>query len=290
MNKKIGALALFLVVLFAAGSLVLAKNDKSEEKSNNSAKLDKEIAKESKDDKASPSAVKTQEKMKTNNSGEDKSLKNSNMEMTNSMDESQVKKDKAEKIEKTSKKVSKTLKEVAMEEEEIAEELEELAEEQEETQDEIADSVKGIQKQNKVKTFLLGTDYKNLGQLRSSMVQNRNQIRQLIRLIDQTEDGENKTVLQEQLATMTQEREQIHTMITENEDTFSLFGWVFRSINGYEKQDSDDEAEEEELQDEVEEALEDYDENEDQGMMDEEDGMEDEEEGEMEEEELAPVI
>ena len=43
----------------------------------------------------------------------------------------------------------------------------------------------------------MGTDYKNLGQLRSSMVQNKNQIKQLIQVMTQVQSDENKLVLQE---------------------------------------------------------------------------------------------
>ena len=71
------------------------------------------------------------------------------------------------------------------------------------------------------------------------------------------QDGDNKTALQEQLELMVQERERINTIITEEEDSFSLFGWAFRLINGYEKlEDDEEEAEEEdELQAEIDEAL-----------------------------------
>ena len=129
-----------------------------------------------------------------------------------------------------------------------------LAEDQEAIQDEVIGAVEKIEKQNKAKVFLLGTDYKNLGQLRSTMVQNRNQIRQLIQLMDQVEDGENKLALQEQLSTMMEERTGIVALIEENESSFSLFGWAFRLMNGY-SNDSVDEAEEAELEEEVEEAL-----------------------------------
>ena len=157
--------------------------------------------------------------------------------------------------------VAKNLKSVAFSEEEIAEDLEELADAQEETGGKINASVEKIQEQNKTKAFLIGTDYKNLGQLRSEMVQNRNQIRQLTQLIGQTENEENRLILQEQLELMVQEREQINNFITESEESFSLFGWAFRLINGYEK-GVVDEDEEAELKAEVEEALEETEENE----------------------------
>jgi hypothetical protein len=114
--------------------------------------------------------------------------------------------------------------------------------------------MKKIENQNGFKKFLVGTDYKNLGQLRSSLAHNENQVRQLTRISEELEEGEEKEALQEQLMVLMQERERIKTVITENEEGFSLLGWVFRLMNGYPR-DSIDENEEAELEEEVAEAL-----------------------------------
>ncbi len=212
--------------------------------------------------------VVNQNKVKTQieNSGEDKNIKNSTREEL--IDSNSSKKDK--KIKEVGQKISKDLKDIADKEPELKNKLVKLADDLEENQEEVADSVKKFENKNKVKTFFAGTDYKNLGQLRSSMVQNGNQIRQLTQLIEQTEDEEIKTALQDQLMTMSQEREEINNFIKEEESTFSLFGWAFRLINGYPKETVD--AEEElTLQEEIEEALA---EDEEQGedVVDNEDG------------------
>jgi hypothetical protein len=114
--------------------------------------------------------------------------------------------------------------------------------------------MKKIENQNGFKKFLIGTDYKNLGQLRSSLAHNENQVRQLTQISEELEEGEEKEAIKEQLMTMMQERERIKSIITENEEGFSLLGWVFRLMNGY-PQDSIDENEEIELEQEVAEAL-----------------------------------
>ncbi|KKP78104.1 MAG: hypothetical protein A2271_02105 [Candidatus Moranbacteria bacterium RIFOXYA12_FULL_35_19] len=135
--------------------------------------------------------------------------------------------------------------------EEIAGELEEVAEETEETQDETVEAIEEVEQQNAFKKFLIGTDYKNLGQLRSSLVHNENQIRKLTRLSGSIEDGEVETAVTAQMTLLMQERERIKNIIMENEDGFSLLGWAFRLINGYPK-DSIDEQNEEALVQEVE--------------------------------------
>ncbi len=141
-----------------------------------------------------------------------------------------------------------------MTEEEVAEEMEEVAGETEKVQDETVEAINQVEKQNKFKKLLIGTDYKNLGQLRSSLVQNRNQIRQLARLSGVTEDEETQDIIEKQLTVLMQERERIKAVITENESGFSLLGWAFRLINGYPK-DSIDEQEEEAFENEVADVL-----------------------------------
>ncbi|MCK5080688.1 MAG: hypothetical protein KAQ63_00860 [Candidatus Moranbacteria bacterium] len=252
----VGAIGLFSLV-------AVAKNDKASAQSNAPQKdsVDKtkgQVVRNVEDDQAVNSNGKATQ-TSTNNAGEDKNLRNTisggdevEGEDVNGKGNSKAK--SADELKGSAAKVVKGLKDVAEDEPKIGKKLAGLAEDQEAIQDEVIGAVEKIEKQNKAKVFLLGTDYKNLGQLRSTMVQNRNQIRQLIQLMDQVEDGENKLALQEQLSTMMEERTGIVALIEENESSFSLFGWAFRLMNGY-SNDSVDEAEEAELEEEVEEAL-----------------------------------
>src|SRR4030042_2005937 len=113
----------------------------------------------------------------------------------------------------------------------IGEQVRVIAQEQEQSQEETADQIESIEKRNKVKTFLIGTNYKNIGAFRSEMVQVRNRIEKLTRLMEQAENEEDKTALQEQIQTMEQEATSIEAFLKANEDKFSLFGWVVKLFN-----------------------------------------------------------
>lgn len=136
----------------------------------------------------------------------------------------------------------------------VSNQIEAVVAVQQQTQTETVAAIEEVETRGKVKTFLVGTDYKNLGQLRSSLVHNRNQIRQLTQTMSRIQNQGEITLIQEQLATLMQERERIKTVITTNETSFSLFGWVSRFLNNYE-QTPINETEEAELTDEVETAI-----------------------------------
>jgi len=85
-----------------------------------------------------------------------------------------------------------------------------------------------VQTRSKIKTFLFGSDYKNLGALRSEMVQTRNRIAQLMRLAQKTENADDKAALEQQISQLNQEQAKINDFITTNENKISLFGWLFK--------------------------------------------------------------
>ncbi len=110
----------------------------------------------------------------------------------------------------------------------IGEQVRLVAQEQKQVQERVADQIEAIEKRNKIKTFLIGTDYKNIGALRSEMVQLRNRIRQLNQLMEQIKNEGDKTELQNQIQNMEQEAANIEAFIRANENKFSLFGWAAR--------------------------------------------------------------
>ncbi len=113
----------------------------------------------------------------------------------------------------------------------VGEQVRVVAQQQNESKDRVADAIDKIQNRNKVKTFLIGTDYKNIGQLRSEMVKTGNQIDWLKRLLDKTTSGESKTALQGQIQTLEQEQQKINDFLKANESKFSLFGWFVKLFN-----------------------------------------------------------
>jgi len=110
----------------------------------------------------------------------------------------------------------------------IGEQVRVIAQEQEQSNEQTADQIESIQERNKIKTFLIGTNYRNIGALRSEMVQVRNRIEQLTGLMEQAENQEDITALQEQIQTMQQEAANIDAFLKANESKFSLFGWVVK--------------------------------------------------------------
>ncbi|MBI3337181.1 MAG: hypothetical protein HY005_00975 [Candidatus Staskawiczbacteria bacterium] len=111
---------------------------------------------------------------------------------------------------------------------EIGEQIKVIANEQNDGKDNVANAIDKIQSRNSIKTFLIGTDYKNVGRLRSEMVKTENQINQLNRLLDKTTNTDTKTILQAQIEALKQEQQKINDFLKANESKFSLFGWFVK--------------------------------------------------------------
>lgn len=226
MNKKTKFSYLSVIVLslvFGAASLVaVAKNDNAKAQS--------------------------QSKTKTAN------LKNfEKADKTKGTTNSQLHKVKSEEVTKNLKE--EVTKQKTAGKTEVSNQIQQVVTEQEQSQAETVDAIAEVESRGKFKTFIAGEDYKNLGQLRSSLVHNRNEIRKLTQSLALVKTPEEKALIEAQLLTLTQERERIKTVITTNESSFSLFGWVSRFLNNYE-QTPINETEETQLTTEVETAIE----------------------------------
>lgn len=106
-----------------------------------------------------------------------------------------------------------------------------IAQQQSTSGTEVSEKIVAIESRSKIKTFLVGSDYKNLGALRSEMVKTRNSIDQLKRLVERATIEEDKTTLQNQITALEQEQTNINAFIAQNESKFSLFGWVVKLFN-----------------------------------------------------------
>jgi len=110
----------------------------------------------------------------------------------------------------------------------IGDQIKAIAQAQNDTANNEADSLDKIQNRSKVKTFLIGTDYKNIGQLRSEMVKTAARIDQLKKLLESDLTLEDKAALQTQIQTLEQEQQKIDDFLKANESKFSLFGWLVK--------------------------------------------------------------
>jgi hypothetical protein len=176
--------------------------------------------------------VQTEEKNKVKNQGESNQIQTQEQNTVQTQDGTKDKASKgqvtAESHRSTVATFVKSLLAVADREGGIGKEVRVIAQQQNDTKEKTAEEIKTVENRSKIKTFFLGSDFKNLGDLRSQMVQTRNQIAQLTRLAEKAENPESKTELQSQILTLSQEQASIDNFITQNEDKFSLFGWAVK--------------------------------------------------------------
>jgi len=124
--------------------------------------------------------------------------------------------------------VQTLLKTVSSTEDGIGQQVRVIAHQQNDSDATTTEAIEKIQSRNKIQTFLFGSDYKNLGALRSEIVQTRNRINQLNRVI---QNATETTVIQTQIQTLEQEQTKIENFITAQESRFSLFGWLVKMFN-----------------------------------------------------------
>lgn len=108
----------------------------------------------------------------------------------------------------------------------IGEQVRVVAAEQQASAERTTKAMEQVQARSKIKTFLFGSDYKNLGALRSETVQTRNRLQQLKQTLTGMADGADKTEIQNQIQALEQEQTQIQNFIKVQESKISLFGWL----------------------------------------------------------------
>jgi len=103
-----------------------------------------------------------------------------------------------------------------------------IAQEQNAVKDVEAAAIDKVSSRSKFLSFFIGTDYKNIGTLRSQMATTENQLDRLGQLLLEATNTETKTQLQDQIQTLTQEQQRIKNLVTANENKFSVFGWLVK--------------------------------------------------------------
>lgn len=127
--------------------------------------------------------------------------------------------------------VVEELKELAGKDQNIGEEVRVVAKEQEESNERATDAMEKVEARGEFKTFLIGTDYKNIGALRSEVVTTENHIDRLTKAMDRATSEEVKADLDAQIVELEEVNTSATVFIEENEDNFSLFGWLVRLFN-----------------------------------------------------------
>lgn len=92
--------------------------------------------------------------------------------------------------------------------------------------------ITNAKERNTAVTFFVGPDYENIGQLRSEIVKNDALIKKIQNQLTDDIDEEDKAVLQGELRELLNQQGALQAILASSEDSFSLFGWVFKFING----------------------------------------------------------
>lgn len=110
----------------------------------------------------------------------------------------------------------------------IGEQVRLLAQEQNQAQIQIQDQVNKLNSKSKLARFLTGTDYGAIKSLLQQLEQNQLRIQQLEQLQNQLSNQGDITMVQETIQALIQENTSLQELITAEEKTFGLFGWLFK--------------------------------------------------------------
>ncbi len=113
----------------------------------------------------------------------------------------------------------------------IGEQVRVIAREQEDAQTTTVKAIEEIEGRNWLKTFLIGTDYKNLGMIRSEMVKTQSRIDKLNRLLETMTTSTGSVTTTEQIRLLMEAQTKLNNFLKANESRFSLFGWFVKLFN-----------------------------------------------------------
>ena len=117
------------------------------------------------------------------------------------------------------------LKYVGNKEDGLGEKVREFAKEQASSSKDVADAADQVEKKGSFRTFLFGSDYKNLGKIRSEIAKTSNRIDKLNRDIEGVASSTEKNAVIQQITAMKDEQTKLQNFVQTNESKFSLFGW-----------------------------------------------------------------
>ncbi len=107
----------------------------------------------------------------------------------------------------------------------IGAEVRAVAQSQNDAASTTAEAIAKVEGRGALKTFFLGTDWKNLGVVRSGLAQGEADIARLEAALAQTTDASLKADLEAQIEVMEEAQADLEAFVEAHESTFSLFGW-----------------------------------------------------------------
>lgn len=126
---------------------------------------------------------------------------------------------------------ARELKEVAGKDRNIGQEISQIAKEQEEGVDEVEEAKESVEEKGRFRVFLIGTDYKNIGVLRSKLVTAENHIERLTRAMEKATNPAVKAEVEQQISELQNIKAEVETFIKDHESQLSILGWLVRLFN-----------------------------------------------------------
>lgn len=112
----------------------------------------------------------------------------------------------------------------------IGQQVRQIAQEQNQAQNQIQEQLDKFESKNRWSRLLTGTDYGAVKNLRKELEQNQLRIEQLEILQNQLTNQEDITMVQNTIQAIIQENISLQERITTEEQTKSMFGWLFRLL------------------------------------------------------------
>ncbi len=93
------------------------------------------------------------------------------------------------------------------------------------------DAIKKVETRSRFKTFLIGSDFKNLGVIRSELARTDKALERLMALASSTTNATIKAELTVEIKALQDSQAKVKAFVDANENTFSLLGWFVRIFN-----------------------------------------------------------
>lgn len=122
----------------------------------------------------------------------------------------------------------RSLLDVADREDGIGAEVRAVAHSQNDSATTTAFAMAKVDDRGSVKTFFLGSDYRDLGIIRSELATTSNNIARLKAVLNDTTNVSDRAELSAQIQVLENQQVKINAYVNAHENTFSLFGWFMR--------------------------------------------------------------
>ncbi|HZJ34925.1 MAG TPA: hypothetical protein VFD55_02885 [Candidatus Angelobacter sp.] len=115
---------------------------------------------------------------------------------------------------------------------ELATQIQSTVKAQTQAMDKISENIDKIDDRNGFVKFMIGANYGQIKEANQQMEQNRQRVEELNQIKSQVQNSSDATELQKQIDVLEFQNTTFQNQVDQSGDGFSLFGWLFKWING----------------------------------------------------------